>query len=167
MHYLFGFSGRINRAKMWLFLAVTLVWQTVNGVLFVLGLNWHECIEDCQSEAFKQADTGPKVGLLLLFLILFAAYLLSCASVYTKRLHDRDKSAWWLMPYLVIPCGLEIWKMAAGLPALDLGRVFGAFGFDWNAISIFAALLAILGGIELLFLRGTAGPNDYGPDPLD
>ncbi len=145
MQYLFGFSGRIGRAEMWPFLAITLVWLIVSGVLLVLGVNWHECIEDCSSEAFRRADVGPQTGWLLLCLVVSAVYLLSLMAVCVKRLHDRNKSGWWLFLYLAAPCALAI------------------FGYEWSAAMVVAALLFLVGCIELLLSPGTDGLNDYDP----
>jgi uncharacterized membrane protein YhaH (DUF805 family) len=108
-------------------------------------VNWHECIEDCSSEVFRRADAGPKMGWLLLCLILSAAYLLSLMAVCTKRLHDRNKSGWWLGLYLAVPCALA------------------AFGHEWSATMAIAALLFLVGIVELFVLPGTDGLNDYDP----
>ncbi len=40
MSYLFSFQGRINRAKIWLFILVTLAWEIVIGLVAAFGLNW-------------------------------------------------------------------------------------------------------------------------------
>jgi uncharacterized membrane protein YhaH (DUF805 family) len=81
-------------------------------------------------------------------------------SVHTgaKRLHDRDKSAWWLLPFYVAPAvligfGLDL-SMNPFEASVETASVFGAFA------------LAIWAFVELGCLRGTAGTNRYGPDPL-
>lgn len=69
-----------------------------------------------------------------------------------KRLHDRNKSAWWVLFFyfgpFVLSYGIE------ALSVLDVVRGLGS--------------LAILlwGIVELGILRGTVGPNRFGPDPL-
>jgi uncharacterized membrane protein YhaH (DUF805 family) len=68
-----------------------------------------------------------------------------------KRLHDRDKSGWWLLVFYVLPGVLN--TIGESLAA---GWIFSLASF---AVSIWAL-------VELGFLRGTAGPNRYGPDPL-
>ena len=98
--------------------------------------------------------------LTLLMLVLPAEAALIAASV--KRLHDRNRSAWWLVA---------------------VGSVFAAFGavdhfFSWStnlrAISLLIAMILLApvqlvagwGMIEIQFLRGTYGANRFGPDPL-
>ena len=45
------------------------------------------------------------VGVIALLIVL---YVVALFAVYTKRLHDRNKSAWWLIPFLVIPFGVQM-----------------------------------------------------------
>jgi uncharacterized membrane protein YhaH (DUF805 family) len=77
---LFGFTGRINRAKFWLGLLI--------GYLSAFA------------GIFIAAALDPGGAALLLFAIpgfwmIFA--------VHTKRLHDMDRSAWWLIAVCLIP----------------------------------------------------------------
>ncbi|MBV8790433.1 MAG: DUF805 domain-containing protein, partial [Pseudolabrys sp.] len=68
-----------------------------------------------------------------------------------KRLHDRNKSGWWMLLFYGVPVMLD-----------NIDRhvmeslVFTVPSF---AITIWAL-------VELGFLRGTPGPNRFGPDPL-
>jgi uncharacterized membrane protein YhaH (DUF805 family) len=70
----------------------------------------------------------------------------------TKRLHDRNKSAGWLAIFYALPGILE--------------RI-GGFAGDAEVVLLIASMaLSIWALVELGFLRGTPGPNGYGPDPL-
>ncbi len=83
-------------------------------------------------------------------MIAFAMIVSGCV-VGIKRLHDRDKSGWWLLLFYLLSGVLDVIGMTGKLPFLfELGSV---------GISIWAL-------VELGFLRGTAGANQYGPDPL-
>ena len=73
-------------------------------------------------------------------------------AVGAKRLHDRDKSAWWLLLFYAVPSVLS--------SAAD--RIEGG-GIILHLVSFAITIWAI---IELGFLRGTIGPNRFGPDPL-
>lgn len=88
-----------------------------------------------------------------LFVVVFVAVMVFSLAVAAKRLHDRDKSAWWLVLFYLGPA------LASGLgdTAGDAGVVFHLVSFG---ISIWAL-------VELGFLRGSAGPNRFGADPLD
>jgi uncharacterized membrane protein YhaH (DUF805 family) len=77
--------------------------------------------------------------------------MISGVAVGTKRLHDRDKSGWWLVLFYPVPPMLNGLGKMTGVPLI--------FGLASLAVSIWAL-------VELGFLRGTSGPNEYGSDPL-
>ena len=79
--------------------------------------------------------------------------LLPTVGVTTRRLHDRNLSGWW-----------QALPLAATLPAVA-GAVLEA-----NWLLMLAGCAAGLASLWLLIfyaLKGTAGPNRFGPDPLD
>ena len=79
--------------------------------------------------------------------------LLPTLGISTRRLHDSNFSGWW-----------QVLPLAAVLPAVA-GAVLEA---DWLLmLAGCAAGLASLGLLIFYALKGTAGPNRYGPDPLD
>jgi uncharacterized membrane protein YhaH (DUF805 family) len=136
-NYLFSFQGRLNRAKYWLFVLIGLI------VMFVLGL----IVFALHFSIAAFAVTG------ILYLVLIYAAI----AVGAKRLHDRDKSAWWLLLFYLGPGILD-----------GAGRAMSADAITWLqlVLSIISFVIAIWGLIELGILRGTVGPNTYGPDPL-
>ncbi len=175
VHYLFGFSGRINRAKQWAILLVGFVFEILLMVLFFLVVGF---------SAVAAAPSFPAfVGLpqfhtfVLLACALYIVMLYISVAVMTKRLHDRDKSAWWLLVFMVLP-------IIFGIPRyIEMFAIFSHFSefikyAQQNPQQPFAeSPLAILGGgasaiislwafVELFCLPGTAGDNRYGPDPL-
>ncbi len=178
MSYLFSFKGRINRAKMWLFILVTLAWEIVIGLVAVFGLSWTTYVQNFK--AFTEADqpvslppmpwpdpiggTGRiVVGVIaLLFLLYFVALL----AVYTKRLHDRNKNAWWLVPFVIIPWGLGIFQWMPALNIFALGPLMGPLGMGRGMAHLIGTILGLWAFVELFFFRGTAGENRYGPNPL-
>jgi uncharacterized membrane protein YhaH (DUF805 family) len=88
----------------------------------------------------------------ILAALLFIPFLVSSLAVATKRLHDREKSAWWLLVFYLLPALLDGMANLAG----DASLVFSLASL---AVSIWAF-------VELGCLRGTTGDNQYGPDPL-
>ena len=79
--------------------------------------------------------------------------LLPTVSVSTRRVHDRDLSGWWQ----ALPAALM-------LP----GLVGVAADADWLFILVaFAAVIASIGLMVVYALKGTSGPNRFGPYPLD
>jgi uncharacterized membrane protein YhaH (DUF805 family) len=71
-----------------------------------------------------------------------------------KRLHDRGRSGWWMVPFFFAPglYGQFQERLGQSLPATVLGMVF--------------PILYFWGAVELYFLRGTRWTNQYGPNPL-
>jgi len=128
---LFSFQGRINRAKYWVAMIAYL-----SLTIAALGLGF-----------FFNFGT-----LFLVFAGMIAlAMIVSGCIVGIKRLHDRNKSGWWLLLFYLLSGVLDVVGMTGKLPLLfELGSV---------AISIWAL-------VELGCLRGTAGTNQYGPNPL-
>jgi uncharacterized membrane protein YhaH (DUF805 family) len=127
----FSFRGRINRMPYWL---VSLGMLIVMAAVFALV-------------GISSVLQSPMLLLLLLIPSIWIGVALA-----VKRLHDRNKSAWWLVIFYMLPGLLE------GM---------GGFAGDAAIVLLIASLaLSIWALVELGFLRGTAGPNDYGPDPL-
>ncbi len=83
---------------------------------------------------------------------LFFAWCYAAISI--KRLHDRDKNGWWMIPFVA----------ASGLHS-QLGPWLGD---SWMAS--FAGFVVPIGFfwglVEMYFLKGTDGPNRFGTDPL-
>lgn len=134
-HLLFSFEGRVNRAKYWLVALVTIGLSiAIAFLLIAVALN---------------SIAGFSV---LALLILIPTYVGVVVGV--KRLHDRNKSGWWLLLYYLVP------GILTGLAGDSYEGTNLALNVVGHAISLWAL-------IDLGFLRGTAGPNDYGPDPLE
>jgi uncharacterized membrane protein YhaH (DUF805 family) len=80
------------------------------------------------------------------------AWVYAAASI--KRLHDRDNSGWWMVPFFIAP---------------GLFRQFEDRLGDSDAVAFLGLVVSILciwGFVEIFYLRGTRGPNRFGPDPL-
>ena len=127
----FDFKGRMNRGKYWL--------VTVANTFIIVAAILIAIVTDSWA-------LGVLAGLIFLVLIM------SGIAAGVKRLHDRNKSAWWLLLFYLVPSILQ----AAGNHAPDIGLVFGLIGF---AVSAWAF-------VELGCLRGSIGGNPYGPDPV-
>jgi uncharacterized membrane protein YhaH (DUF805 family) len=135
----FKFNGRANRAKFW---TAALIFTAINLVLVILGY-----VTD-QSVVFQALN-----GMLSIVL------LISSIAVSVKRLHDRNKSGWYLLLFYFVP---------GVLAAVSV--LIGEFVEDSSIIATVLALLAfaiiVWVVIELGCLRGTVGVNQYGPDPV-
>jgi uncharacterized membrane protein YhaH (DUF805 family) len=133
VNLLFSFQGRINRAKYWLAVAIYLFLAIVLGV--IAGF----------TSSFAIAA--------LLAIVVYIPMLISGIAVGIKRLHDRNKSGWWLLLFYLVPA--------------VLGWAGAAFGGMMNVVlSSVSFALSFWALVELGILRGTVGPNQYGPAPL-
>jgi uncharacterized membrane protein YhaH (DUF805 family) len=141
------FSGRAPRAEYW--------WFYLGYVVFAIIL-----------------DVLMRIS--SIFGILGIAYLgliIPMIAVGVRRLHDTNRSGWWLLapalPYLI---GLVLI-----MPAMMSGMAAGAGGAAVNPFSmasmgaagIFMLIGFVLAIVVFVFtvLPGTNGPNKYGEDP--
>jgi uncharacterized membrane protein YhaH (DUF805 family) len=131
---LFSASGRINRAKYWI---VHLVYIPLTAIAFLL--------------LFSVRGNFPYFVLGAVYLACF--YSITVAAI--KRLHDRDKSGWWILFFWILPSVLAGYRF---LTAEAMG----------SNIAWFVGLIITLWFyVEVGCLPGTSGPNRFGPNPLD
>jgi uncharacterized membrane protein YhaH (DUF805 family) len=151
-HLFFGFSDRANRAKYWL---VTLTWFVIWAI--VIGYLVSMLARDVIN--LTPEEIGAKImsyglGILLVIALVLIPGFISGLAIGVKRLHDRNKSGWWILLFYFVPSILNGFSLNFEGPASTLLTLAGF------AISLWAL-------VELGFLRGTVGPNQYGPDPLE
>ena len=96
--------------------------------------------------------------LMIVNAVVSIQFFLMCAPII-KRLHDLDRSGWWLLPMWVLPQGYFILGRLL-LPPLEAR--FAGIG-SISAVVVFVILVWAF--LALFVLRGTAGANHYGPDP--
>ena len=111
--YLFSFKGRINRAKLWLALLVIICWMIFLGALTVIVGSFFggaKSFNFAVSDIYLIFDPAAyrslsRTDLFPLFVKLIATPLFAWIYFATsiKRLHDRDKSGWWIIPFFVVP----------------------------------------------------------------
>ena len=164
LHQYFGFSGRLNRAKFWLLSILLVVFSIVAWIvaflaaLFILGLNVADGSLPTPDEPgkFVQMILDYLVAFLVLFAVMIAIWV-SYLAIGVKRLHDRDKSGWWIILFYIVP-----WIVGGVANTADKQ------GNDTLAgiLALIGLVLVIWGLVVLGFLRGTRGPNRFGPDPL-
>ena len=135
----FSFQGRANRSRFWL--TVLILYAALFGgillsVPFVL--------------------LGPAQYVVEGVVVI--AFLVAAVANSVRRLHDRNRSGWWLLLIAVVPAILSVFGQA--LMETESGQGLGA---------IFALLslpLSLWAFVELGCLKGTTGPNRFGADPL-
>ena len=173
--YLLGFKGRINRARYWLAAPIILAFMMVFVGLVYLALKIDFVAHGLGTAAgsgkvsfafdlddiFAVFDPAAwkalsleKLPMLLVRAIGLVLLLWVFLATSIKRLHDRDKSAWWMLPFFAAPQLFN--HFSDRLPDSHFMMIPGA---------IMLALM-IWGFVELYFLRGTKWTNRYGSDPL-
>jgi uncharacterized membrane protein YhaH (DUF805 family) len=144
LEFLFGASGRINRAKYWRSLLILGVAGMFVGVILLTA-------------------AGIATPLFIIMVVMvFIPWLMWGLAIHTERLHDRDKSAWWLVVFYGLPAVLVGLAEAAWFSGLA-GTVPH---YVLNILSLASFALTLWGFVEIGCLRGTAGPNKYGANPL-
>ena len=162
--YLFRFDGRINRARLWLALLVILGWMMI---LVALTVAVGSLFGDPGPSSFSTTDifklmdpdtyrslTTADLPPLVIKLVGTPVILWVYFATSIKRLHDRDRSGWWMVPFFVIPGFFN--QFADRLPDsyADLPLAVAAF------------VLGIWGFIEMYCLKGSRKTNRFGADPL-
>lgn len=159
-----SFRGRIPRRVFWLgYVLPIIVISIVAGVLDqALGMEGVKGGPGLEAYGFNHgAGYGPIGGITTL--LMFWPGL--AGSV--KRLHDRDRSGWWIgFFYLMLPVFIALSFLtmfgAATAGAEVAGPMIVGFGLFLIVFGIYALWMIV----ETGFLRGTMGPNRFGPDPL-
>lgn len=124
---------------------------------------WRYQLAQALAAAFIMCLTVPAtiVGgwLGLIPFTLFAPLIAAAVCIAIRRLHDRDRSMWWIAPITFGPFVL------AGLAQLfgDNQEIEAALG---RLFLMLASLgMWIWGWVEIGFRRGSRGDNRYGPEP--
>jgi uncharacterized membrane protein YhaH (DUF805 family) len=135
----FKFDGRVNRAPFWI---AALIFAVINLALFFLGYA-------TEQNAVFQAING----------MLGIVILISSIAVGVKRLHDRNKSGWYLLLFYFAPGVLLAASVLVGEFVED-SDIIG------TVLTLLGVALMVWAFVELACLRGTIGTNPYGPDPV-
>jgi len=154
-----NFSGRASRAEFWWFFLFTIIIYTI--LMFVAGAIGAGMASANPVSAVMTGTVGVSTAIVgILWLALFIPTL----AVQMRRLHDTNRSGWWLGVFwllYIVYMGV-VFRAAAGV------ATGGAGGLGLAAGAGLFALVFLVYSITLLVffcLRGTVGPNRYGEDP--
>ncbi|HYW15745.1 MAG TPA: DUF805 domain-containing protein [Allosphingosinicella sp.] len=152
------FSGRSRRTEYWMFF----LFQILLGVAFwvLLAIVGGGALMSGGDPTALAAAGGAIMIVTALYGLVSLALLIPAIAVTVRRLHDTNRTGKWLLAlvgaYVVMLVGT---MMAASSPDNPgLGGVLAMVG------GIAALILAIV-LLVFMFLEGTRGPNNYGPDP--
>lgn len=141
------FSGRARRSEYWYFvlfgIIVSMVTNTVDAII---------------NGASSGAVPAPISGIASL------ALMLPQLSANVRRLHDTNRSGWWIGAFYLYLIGAVIFGVAlfavSGSRGFDDGRLIA--GMVIFGLGAFAYMVVLL---VFTILPGTHGTNRFGPDP--
>jgi uncharacterized membrane protein YhaH (DUF805 family) len=140
---LFRFSGRARRRTYWIV-------NIVAGLAVLTGAG-----------LMLEPRFADNIAILGVAVIVVLVGLPALAAVSVRRLHDRNRSGWWMLLYGVLP----------GLfgPNVDgSGPLFPMLPDAVNAALMLLSMgVSFWALVDLGILRGTGGPNRYGANPKE
>jgi uncharacterized membrane protein YhaH (DUF805 family) len=157
------FSGRSTRREFWMwvlfYLICCIILSVIDSMLHLGGAtNYGGGAYSAPGTTGYSYGAGLRGGILT-WLFVLAVFIPNIA-VAVRRLHDTNRSGWWLLGWVVpyaIGAGILGFSMATGNRGIAL-------------IGGLLAFIGFIGAIVLLVwycLRGTPGPNRFGADPLE
>jgi uncharacterized membrane protein YhaH (DUF805 family) len=152
------FSGRSRRTEYWMFF----LFQILLGVAFwvLLAIVGGGALMSGGDPTALAAAGGAVMIIFALYGLVSLALFIPGIAVTVRRLHDTNRTGWWILAPI------------AGYVLMAIGGVLAAASPDNPGLG---GILAMVGGIAVfilaiillvfMFLEGTRGPNNYGPDP--
>lgn len=173
---LLSMEGRIARGQFWLGVVIMIVISIVltiilspifGNVMFAMpDFSSATSGADLQAMADQMAESTQRGGWAGLVSFVILAYPMG--AVIIKRRHDRNKSGmeFWayagltILLFLLQATGMGYGTMEVG------GVVVPTPNLIYSAVGLITAVLGIYLLVVCGFLKGDAGDNAYGPDPL-
>lgn len=164
------FSGRAPRAEFWWFFLALMIFYFI--VSFVFGASIAGL---AASQSEPSAGMMGAMGVGSIVLVLFwLAVLIPTIAVQVRRLHDTNRSGWWLGGFYLLYAIYFVMLMSV------MGSTFGAAmtgsasppaapqAGGMLVMSMILGFVMMIYGIALIVfycLPGTKGQNKYGDDP--
>lgn len=154
------FSGRSRRMEFWMWILFQALLNLLFVILVVASVGAGVLSADPRQ---MMAAVGGAIIIYLLWLLVSLAFFIPSLAVTIRRLHDSNRSGLWVWlfwgPYLLsaVVSFMSASNMAAGGDNGGVGALAGIMSLGW-----LAGCLVLL---VFMFLEGTRGPNNYGPDP--
>ena len=147
------FSGRAPRAEYWWFVLGIVIVGIILSIAVAVFARWVGFDRDLGIGKMVFGIYGP------ITVLFWVALIVPSIAVGVRRLHDTNRSGWWILlpvvPYAIgiITAGPAI--MAGGLGAgVGIAMLFMMIGLVWAIVLLVFYCLA-----------GTPGDNRYGPNP--
>lgn len=158
------FSGRSRRMEFWMWQLGKFLVGMALGVLFVL-LAGGAIMSAGNNPAGMVAAGGAVLTLWFIVMIFWLVILVPDIAVTVRRLHDTNRSGWWILaplgPYLLFWVTFGTAASSGVKPDQLMAGPLGIVGL----VCLLAAVLLALALLVFYFLDGTPGPNRFGADP--
>ena len=158
------FQGRSRRTEYWMFVLFTILVNIGFAVLMLLA-GGSALLMGGSTVGVLAA--GGVVGIVYIINLIFTlALFIPSLAVSVRRLHDTNRSGWWLLgPILAYAGGLAAMLVGvASTTASGTAESFAAIAIIGGIIMFGGFILAIV-LLVFLCLPGTVGPNRFGSDP--
>lgn len=150
-----SFQGRIGRKIFWLGYILPLFAASIVASILDAALGLAPGGDAMPADGSEIGPVGGLVSLLSIWPSLAGSI---------KRLHDRDRSGWWIGGFYLFAAAVAASALLAVVVSMPQG------GSGAASVTLVGSVLLLGYGLWLIvetgFLRGTPGPNRYGPDPL-
>lgn len=150
------FSGRSRRMEYWMFFVFNFLVGIAFWVLMML-VGGAAMMGGGGAGAIMAAGGGIMI-VMALYALVALALIIPGIAVGVRRLHDTDRSGWWLLAPLA---GYVVMFIGTGMVASGSTGAGGILAM----LGGIGALVLVLVLLVFMFLEGTKGPNKYGPDP--
>jgi uncharacterized membrane protein YhaH (DUF805 family) len=162
------FSGRSSRAEFWWFTLFLMIVYVLFWIVLFATMGATAASMNAQSPGTPALAMFGALGVFGIVMMLFwLALLVPIIAVQVRRLHDSDRSGWWLGAFwlLYIVYMVTIFSSAFMMAPASNGSPpnMGAFA----AVGVIALITFVYSIVLLVFfcMPGTKGPNRFGDDP--
>lgn len=193
---LFDFQGRENRQPFWLWILIVYIVQFVVMMIAMIPImsSWFSQMMPAMQGDPHRFDNDPQAmfqmmvpmmqSMMTMTVVLAVFFIAMTAAAVVRRLHDSNRSGWWVAPYyaiqivsplvsaMIMPRYFSIIAAASSKPGTPPDLSSPAFQQASQSMALMS-LVGTLGFavmvmmIVFLVLPGTVGPNRFGDDPLD
>ena len=166
-----SFDGRIGRQSWWTGVGIFIVAAIVLNIILwpILGSGSMGMMSDPTKMQDPNFWSGFMRAAAFRRLIMLVIFIYPATALMGKRLNDRDRPEWvkfaiWIPSVLMTLLGL----LGLGWTVSDIGNgiMIPQMSGLAKLLSVISLVLGIWLLVELGILRGTQGPNRFGPDPL-
>jgi uncharacterized membrane protein YhaH (DUF805 family) len=190
------FQGRENRQPFWLWILIAYIVQFVVMAIAMIPLmtSWFDQMMPMMQGDPHRFDKDPQAvfqlmmpmmqNMIMLTIVSALLFFILTAAAVVRRLHDSNRSGWWVTPYYAMQIVSPIFmasffpryfsmmaSMSAAKPGSPPDMTNPAFQQAMQSMSMISlvnllgfAILVMM--IVFLVLPGTVGPNRFGDDPL-